>query len=434
MYKQILISDLVINPANDRHGALGDESSAVAWLFNNKETHMKNLAMDITKQGGIYEPPLVIKGSNGYVLSDGNRRVTCLKLIIAPRKAPTTLLQKYFHKLQNQWTGDLPQEITCRIETDIDRVDNILLRRHNGSQAGIGQSPWDDRMKRNFIERTGKNKGLNVADKIEQLLNRENKLPSNGKIPRSTLNRLLSSERFLNRVGLSTSQKQFSIIHNKDEVILCLQKITQDLASKKIVLGDLWDAANKDLYLDTLQNDGYLPQTPIVSADKKTADKGSSFKKTLKSGAKRPLERKNLIPATDYNINWNSKNQRQREIWEELQFRLEFSQHPNAIAVLLRVLLELSVKYYIETANVTSVHPNDKFNNKIRKAAESLRTKSKISDEYFADIKKLSQKENMVSLDTLHRYIHSENFSPSPNHLKPIWDILDEFIVQCLNG
>lgn len=432
-YKLISLSALLINRSNDRHGELIDESSAIAWLFNHKEKHMRNLASDIKNQGGIYEPPLVIESGGKYILADGNRRVTCLKLIKYPNRAPSTVLQKYFSNLQSDWPGKIPDKITCRVETDLDLIDEILLRRHTGSQDGVGQSPWDDRMKRNFVERTGKSKGKSVADEVEEILQDENKLPTVGKIPRSTLGRLLSSERFLNRVGLSKADKSLKFTHDKNEVLICLQKIAQDLASKKVVLGDLWNAARKDEYLDRLLSEGFLPQTPNShqNAQEKSAEVN---KKGTNKKAKTPAERKNLIPATEYQINWNSKNQRQKEIWEELQFRLEFSQHPNAIAVLLRVLLELSVKYYIENSAVSSVEKNDKLHNKIRKTAEHIFDNNKISDEYLADLKKLAQKENLISTDTLHRYVHSENFSPSPNHLKAIWDSVDEFIVQCLNS
>jgi len=387
-YKLIPLSALIVNRANDRHGELIDESSAIAWLFNNKEKHMRNLAFDIKTQGEIYEPPLVIEDNRKYILADGNRRVTCLKLIKFPNRAPSTSLQQYFGKLKDEWIGDIPDKITCRVEDDMDRIDEILLRRHNGSQQGVGQSPWDDRMKRNFVERTGKSKGSSVADEVEKMLQESKKLPTVGKIPRSTLTRLLSSERYLNRVGLSKANNKVTCTHLEAEVLVCLQKIAQDLASKKVVLGDLWNAARKDDYLDSLNDEGYLPQT-IISSAKRNKDKPSPKKKSGNK-VKAPTERKNLIPKIDYQINWNSKNQRQREVWEELQFRLEFSQHPNAIAVLLRVLLELSVKYYIERSALGTVHKNDKLNNKIRKAAENLHSLNKISAEYLADIKKLA--------------------------------------------
>ena len=75
---------------------------------------MRNLALDIKNQGEIYEPPLVIQDNGKYILADGNKRVTYLKLIKFPKRAPTTALQKYFETLKNEWLGEMPDKITCR--------------------------------------------------------------------------------------------------------------------------------------------------------------------------------------------------------------------------------------------------------------------------------------------------------------------------------
>ncbi|MBY5353206.1 hypothetical protein HFO94_06580 [Rhizobium leguminosarum] len=45
--KSIKISDLVVNRANDRHGEVENETAAIAWLFNQREAHMRNLTKDI---------------------------------------------------------------------------------------------------------------------------------------------------------------------------------------------------------------------------------------------------------------------------------------------------------------------------------------------------------------------------------------------------
>ena len=46
-YRHIALDALAINRANDRHGELEIETAAIAWLFNNFEQHMRNLAKDI---------------------------------------------------------------------------------------------------------------------------------------------------------------------------------------------------------------------------------------------------------------------------------------------------------------------------------------------------------------------------------------------------
>ena len=188
-YRKLPLASLIVNPANDRHGELENETAAIAQLFAAQEPHMRNLAKDLVAKGEIFEPPLVFPSGDKYVVADGNRRTTCLKLLAAPRRAPTVELQQFFADCRKNWQGAFPDKIECRVESDRDRVDDILFRRHTGVQGGIGQSTWNDRMKANFVIRTGKSGGLNVADEIEKRLKDAKLLPSR-KIPRSNLNRL----------------------------------------------------------------------------------------------------------------------------------------------------------------------------------------------------------------------------------------------------
>src|ERR1700710_1810579 len=95
-YRQIPLETLLINRANDRHGELENETAAIAWLFHNFEQHMRNLTRDIVASGQVFEPPLVFPEDDKFVLFDGNRRTTCLKLLEKSRRAPTTELQDFF--------------------------------------------------------------------------------------------------------------------------------------------------------------------------------------------------------------------------------------------------------------------------------------------------------------------------------------------------
>lgn len=139
-YEMITLESLVVNPANDRHGEVENETAAIARLFALREQHMRNLAKDLVEKGEIFEPPLVFPDGDKYIVADGNRRTTCLKLLAKPRRAPTPELQQFFVELRKQWPRKFPDKIQCRVESDRDRVDDILFRRHTGSQNGIGQS------------------------------------------------------------------------------------------------------------------------------------------------------------------------------------------------------------------------------------------------------------------------------------------------------
>lgn len=444
-YRSLPLAALRINRANDRHGELENETAAVAWLFHNREQHMKNLAKDIVATGEVYTPPLVAPAGDDFTVFDGNRRVTCMKLLDDPRKAPTRELQKYFGQLRSKWNGDFPDKLHCQVETDRDRIDDILFRRHTGTQSGVGQSKWDDRMKANFVNRTGKGGSVNVAEQIEMLLSTNGLLPTRRTLPRSTMNRLLSSEAFHNRVGVTVTKGRFAITHQEDIVLGALRRIAKDLTDREVVLGDIWDIDGKRSYLDRLEKEGVLPTaahriTPAsfgttlttpesaATADAAPNAESASQKKQI---SLQPIQRNTLIPHTEYELPWPGRLQRHRAIWDELQHHLILDDHPNAIAVLFRVLLELSIENYINQVGV-SIGQNEKLAMRVLKTAEDLHAKNKINSKYLGEVKKFQHADRLLSADTLNRYVHSPDFAPSKNHLTALWDSLSTLIVQGL--
>lgn len=429
-YQSVALDALIINSANDRHGELENETAAIGWLFNNRRRQMRNLARDIVETHGIFEPPLVHKEGNTYVVYDGNRRVTCMKLLAKPRKAPDAELQKFFATLKADWRGRFPTKILCRVESDRDKIDDILFRRHTGTQSGVGQSTWDGRMKTTFINRTGRGGKLHLADEIEERLADAGLLPKR-KIPRSNLNRLLSAEAFRHRVGITAAKGKFEFIRTEEVVLNALARIAADLAEQKVTLEDVWDVERKSEYLDKLEAEGVLPTAAdaiLTSGKAKKAKKAKTPTKRAK-----PVARTTLIPPVDYGVAWPGRLQRQHAIWQELQFKLELSDHPNAIAVLCRVLLELSVDNYVNRAKLTTITEADSLAKKLIACAESLNAADKIDKKYLQVIRKAQNMDAIISVDTLNKYVHSGRLAPSPEHLTAIWDAVSELVVLCLN-
>ncbi|WP_245435639.1 hypothetical protein [Microvirga calopogonii] len=394
---------------------------------------MRNLAKDIVKQKEIYELPLVSPEGSKFIVFDGNRRVTCLKLLDNPRRAPTPDLQEFFRDLRQKWEGDFPKELQCQVETDRDRIDEILFRRHTGTQKGIGQSTWNDRMQATFVARTGKGSGISVADEIEKRLDAANLLPAQRKIPRSTMNRLLSAEGFRNRLGFSVNKGRFEFTHNEDVTLAALARVADDLANRRLVLGDIWDVDGKRGYLDTLERKGILPSARHTLSQPTSASVQAKALRVRPSAPPKPSQRRTLIPQKDFGIAWPGRLQRHHHIWEELQFHLDLNQHPNAVSVLFRVLLELSVENYIKQTSL-SVHEGDKLAARVLKVGKDLEAQGKLDRKHLGTLRKFQQEDKLVSADTLNRYVHSSSFAPSPEHLTSLWDSLSEFIVLCLNA
>jgi hypothetical protein len=425
------LTSLVVNPANDRHGELENETAGIAQLFASHEAHMRSLARDLVVKGEMFEPPLVFAEGDHYVVADGNRRTTCLKLLANNRRAPTVELQQFFAELRKQWPGKFPDRIECRVEADRDRVDDILFRRHTGVQGGIGQSTWNDRMKNNFVIRTGKGGGLNVADEIEKRLKAARLLPAR-KIPRSNLNRLLSAETLRNRVGISVRKGKLELVRDEQPTLCALQRVATDLANRVITLEDVWNTEAKLRYIDRLDAEGVLPSV----ARKRPAQPSPSVLVPTPPrpdpAPPRPASWPHLIPNVDYGVTWSAHLQRHRAIWDELQYKLEVGEVPNAVSVLLRVLLELAIDNYLRQTQLAGVPEGDRLSRKAAKVAADLQAKGKIDKKYLGAITKLQQGEEIISIDTLNRYVHSPKFSVSPEHLKMLWATLDEFVVLCL--
>lgn len=288
-------------------------------------------------------------------------------------------------------------------------------------------------MKSNFVMRTGKGSGVHVADEIERLLKAANLQPS-AKIPRANLSCLLSSEALRNRVGISVRKGRFQVVRDETQTLRVLRRIAGDLAAKKIVLGDIWDTESKQNYIDMLDREGLLPG--IVESSKGTQSSPPEVAASLsrQKPARREAKWPHLIPNLEHGIAWGAHIQRHRAIWEELQFKLDLDEHLNAVSVMLRVLLELSIDNYIERARCSAVHENDKLALKAGKVADQLLNEKKISKKYQGAVKKLQQGDVILSIDTLNRYVHSPNFSVSPEHLRMLWMTLSEFVVLCLKA
>ncbi len=432
LIESITIDNLKVNRANDRHGELSSEQSGIEWLLKNRKNHMRNITKDLVASGEIYEPPLVRRESGRYVVYDGNRRTTAMKLLQAPEKSPTEEWAKFFRNQRKAWPGDFPVSIFCQVEQDRDRIDEILYRRHTGQQSGVGQSQWDNPAKTNFERRTGKKTKLDVAEEIEKYLFEKGLLEQGTRLPRSNLRRLLSAEQFRNRVGISIRGDQLKVTHNEDVVLKALKRIADDLVSKKVTLDDIWAKDKKTSYLDTLELEGLLPKASQVLDEPTQSSRKVKPKVPSKPGPSRPEIRNTLIRLVDHGIAPTHSNRRHLDIFDELQNKLTFEHHCNAISVLFRVLLEISMENYISQRNLSSIHSNDKLSLKFSKIRDDMNDQKLIDKKYRDLLKRFDQNDVLVSAHTMNSYVHSSNFFPSETHLKSLWDTLEKFVVTCL--
>lgn len=424
-YLDIQVGNLRVNRANDRHGEVLNEDLAIAELFRLHDLQMRNLAADIAAVGAVYDPPLVMPFDDVYVVFDGNRRVTCLKLLLDPSRAPSPELRTHFAGLRQGAPRGIPEQLTCQVEEDRNLIDSILFRRHTGSRKGVGQLGWNDRAKLNFVERTGQGGGVNVAAEVERHLAETNRLPG-GNIPWSTLTRLLSSEEFRNRAGISTAGRRFRLTHEDGAVTDALHRIASDLAEQVVTLGDLWNNEGKRAYLDRLQREGVLP------AENERLPEPVAPGGVVRQPRRNPPPRApqtTFIPADAPHVQWLAAQQRVRAIWEELQ-SVTLREHPNATSALMRILVELAVESYLDEHGL---NPPDNLSRKVGAVAADLLRREIIDRAYYDEIERIRRDDQLISVASMQRYIHSPDFAPMENELRTYWMRLGRFLVATLN-
>ncbi|MEO0961649.1 MAG: hypothetical protein AAFY01_04425, partial [Pseudomonadota bacterium] len=259
------------------------------------------------------------------------------------------------------------------------------------------------------------------------------------KIPRSNLNRLLSAEAFRNRVGVSLTGNKLVFTHKREKSLSALFRIVEDLATKKKVLDDIWDNTAKRKYLNELEAEGILPTISDAlgpDGEESTSPEPDNPKpqepdkpRVTPSG---PAARTTLIRNLDYGLVPLPGNQRALDIWSELKHRLHFGKHDNAIAVLFRVPVELSIENYVANKKLTTVHKEDKLARRYKKVLDHMGESKALPEKQIKDLAKFQRSEVLLSANTFNSYVHHSSFFPSDHHLKSMWDNLAPFVVACL--
>jgi hypothetical protein len=121
--------------------------------------------------------------------------------------------------------------------------------------------------------------------------------------------------------------------------------------------------------------------------------------------------------------------ERAEKIWRELQFTLEFDEHDNAIAVLMRVLLELAITYYARDHGLV-FSSGDYFARRVSSVADSMATRGLIDGKARSLIRKFESDKLIVSAHSMHQYVHNPNFHPSRSDMKSIWNVIRVVIIN----
>jgi hypothetical protein len=428
----IPLASLIVNPSNDRHGPKGSEQSAINWLFAEHPEKMVALAADIVRQGRVFDAPLVVAVGEKFIVFDGNRRITCLKAICGLCDVPDEL-KLQFLAMRKDFDCAANSIISCQIEHDQAVVDQVVSRRHNGTDNGRGQLGWDTRAKQNHAKRIGVATQYPIAEAIEDFLS-ENGYPHSQQIKRSTLFRLFSSKQRQKKFRISLENDgNLRLLAPKEEVLPALVKIAKDIVENRLTLKNVLNSDGVKEYMAELAEAGYIED---FSSDER---KGRGSRESSEAAdqvrdqrvRKRP-DRINLIPDKLSIIEWPSELYKAKIVWEELQFSLNFKRNTISIPVLFRVLIEIVTESAIGKIP-ESKKIDDKLSVRIGYVADYFLNAGHLTKREKQDLERLIGKNGSPrELEALHRCAHSTTALPAKEDLIALWTGFEKYLLLCI--
>ena len=410
--KTIPISELLVNTDNPRFESVTNQNQAIELMADEQGSEIKELAQDVIEHGlNPSKNLIVIESKNGKFLTlEGNRRLVSVTLLNNPNKTKDIELREYFQQLKNKYSDRIPDSISCMMFEKEDDALHWVMLEHTGPNKGVGIVKWDSEQRSRFIaqHKEQKSRDIQVFDFAdEKKMERKNVRATN-------LQRVLSNSYACNAIGISFPNGVLDYQKSKSEVKKNLEKVFAAMSKTSFKVGDIY---TKDL-IEKWTDD--VLSTKNSSKKTEQATRTSSSKST---------SRKHLIPKDCHlTISIPKINDIFLELRDDLS--LDGSKSvPNAVGVLFRVFLEVSLDHYLRKKMKIAPDQNMRIIQKINDVTKYMMDNKIATKDQLRSIRQssTSQKTDILHIERFHEYVHSSTIQSDPASLKIKWSNVQEF-------
>ncbi|MCP1727259.1 hypothetical protein J2T60_001224 [Natronospira proteinivora] len=464
--KTIRIADLELDPENPRISLRPgeDERRCIERLAHTEGPALLALCRDIAENGLGIDPIVVSRDNDQWLVRDGNRRVTALKLLNNPDQSPPELATQV-RRARDSIT-EIPKEIQCDISENEDAIIEHISRQHRGAGSGEGLRQWEAVERALFELRYDLRSQDALSAKVLRYASEHEltAIPSN--FPITTLTRFLTRER-LAKIGFKNIDSHPPVLNqSRDTVHQRIRKIISDLSTGRVNVTRNTDSDSDSFsmmhtqdqtkYLEELLSIGSPelsgqtedPETldnPQQRTDKTGAEDSSNSHSNTDTGSNKPptgtrkssWERNHITkPIRHYGLpEIPREHQKARDVQAELT-KINLKHTPMAAAVLVRLLIELTVEHYVQTNNLGGAAKKEAGNGKVGLghrliASAKHMNKNNILDREKTDLTIQQANKEQMSLHTLNKVVHSEYFFEGKESLNKFWDNLRPFLREC---
>jgi hypothetical protein len=456
--KLMPLNKLKLDPTNPRHPEFESQKEIIEWMTSGSGRIGEKLAVlakDIMSNGiNPADRVMVIaddKEGGQFIVLEGNRRLTAVKLLNNPDLAPTKEWQKRFSQLRSSGYSPIKQ-IPCVVFEDEEKAFHFIELRHLGESGGAGIVPWEAEQKARHDQRLHKksrhHKALAVLDFIRNVdeIDAETKGFAGEGFPITTLDRILSDKEFRDFLGLNlNTEGEICFGIESSEAVKPISKVIRDFGSGKKNVRHVINRGEREKYKDSFKDKDIPDHSKVLAKPIPVVEADTSLTVKEPEGGTRqrlygdPRDRRYIvIPGTNLPINPRDFN-RARRVFEELK-KVEIRDKkgkphfPNAGILLLRLFIEMSVDLYIDKHSLK--HPSPKgwkdisLTERTRAVLRDLEGKSKLNPQEVRVINKALSDPNKVSNpNSLNDYAHNPHQIPHPHDLYDVWDTYIRFLI-----
>lgn len=443
------LDNILLDTSNPRIRTGTNQQDCIDKVMR-KQAQMLTLVKSIAEDGLGTMPILLYKDpkkKNEWVVKDGNRRITALKILNNPSLCSDITTRRKIEAIRTKNPENIPDTVDCLESSDQKAIAKEILNRHNGAQNGAGQLDWNAYLRTVFLLNSGLNGEYKRAGQY-LFWAESNGIIVDDDFPISNVSRFFN-EQNLGLLGFSIDNDQLIPNMNQEIVRLMATKIITDFGINKKSVREVFEPEKATEYIHSIRLAVNIEDAPIEAEALLTKQRDSSAPlSTSQPQETPPLPPKGgrppKKPTWDRNkLFWRgspapsvpSTEKKIKQILFELGRIPNTQDMPLTCAMLLRALIELSVSHYQRRHAMQEQRSLAKNTESV---ADALLNKNNINQSLTDLIKAYTRTSkdqvDIFNIDTIQKYIHRDTHIPTHVTLHTIWDEIGPFVHACWNA
>lgn len=445
-YLELTVDELLLDEDNPRLGSVGNQSEALEALIRLNPDHFRNMMLSISENGLDPGDRLyVIEAGRGgdYIVLDGNRRLSALKVLSGPDvlngTGASVAMKKPLFDVASGFDVDEFGQVRCVCFDDREEAEEWIFRRHTGDMKGEGRINWGPTEIQRF---TGDRSVLDVIDFVGRNANFTDDEWESTKSTivskkSSIIGRLLESAAGRNHIGISTfkysdGQKRPRLSRDPKWAVSVLKKIIEDVRDGIVDSRSHNTASQIEDYFNSLPKELQQGKKVAPKAFKNISIKSSprSPEKSTKPESRTrgaPSVRKTLAPRRSPFQDPPSEKGKRLLLEATL---IDANRLTISAAALLRAFVELAVNDYMDAKRMPKRYKgkNGKMLDLSLSRKATLVMQQIINDGSASEADMRGFRNNVVnnmapsSIQSLNGFVHNPYQIPTPEAVRACWD------------